>query len=218
MSNIQLDGPRMGPAAGGKPRSIVALLHGLGSDGNDLISLAPIFARALPHTAFVAPNAPFKCDMAPYGWQWFSLLDRSPANILAGVQTAAPILNAFIDAELAKAELPPAKIALLGFSQGSMMSLFVAPRRAAPIAGVAGYSGRLIGGGLLADEIKSRPPVLLVHGDQDPIVPFESMAAAEKALTALNVPVETLACPGLPHSIDEAGIAKGLEFLARVLA
>jgi phospholipase/carboxylesterase len=217
MSNIQLDGPRMGPAAGGKPRSVVALLHGLGSDGNDLISLAPIFARALPHTAFVAPNAPFKCDMAPYGWQWFSLLDRTPAKILAGVQTAAPILNDFIDAEIARAEIPASKFALLGFSQGSMMSLFVAPRRAAPIAGVAGYSGRLIGGESLAAEIKSRPPILLIHGDQDPIVPFDSMATAATALKALDVPVETLACPGLPHSIDEAGIAKGLEFLARVL-
>jgi phospholipase/carboxylesterase len=208
-----LDGPRFGPAAGGRPQSLVLLLHGLGADGNDLISLAPYWARALPHTHFVSPHAPFPCDMAPYGRQWFSLQDRSPAMMLAGVRAAAPILDAFIDAELAKHGLPDDKLALVGFSQGTMMSLYVAPRRERAIAGVVGYSGALVGADLLAAEAKSKPPVLLVHGEADDIVPFQAMAAAASALRAAGIAVETVARPGLPHSIDDEGLMRGGRFL-----
>jgi phospholipase/carboxylesterase len=212
-----IDGPRFGPASGGKPRNLVILLHGVGADGNDLIGLAPYFARALPDTEFVSPNAPYPCDMAPYGYQWFSLQDRDPATILAGVQATAPILNAFIDAELARHGLDDRHLALLGFSQGTMMSLYVAARREKPIAGVVGYSGALVGADLLAKEVRSKPPVLLVHGDADPIVPIGAMEAAAKALKAVGVPVETLRRPGLPHSIDEEGMAAGIKFLGQVL-
>jgi phospholipase/carboxylesterase len=213
-----LDGPRFGPTSGGKPHSLVLLLHGVGADGNDLIGLAPYFARALPDTAFVSPNGPYPCDMAPYGYQWFSLQDRTPSVILAGVQATAPILNAFIDAERDRYGLEDRQVALLGFSQGTMMSLYTASRREKPIAGVVGYSGALVGADLLAKEIRSRPPVLLIHGEADPIVPFPAMAAAAKALTAAGVKVETLARPGLPHSIDEEGIAAGTQFLQQALA
>ena len=156
MGFFELDGPRLPPQAGGKAKSLVVLLHGLGADGNDLISLAPLWARVLPNTAFVSPHAPFPCDMAPYGRQWFSLLDRTPARVLAGVQAAAPILDAFLDAELARHELPPERLALVGFSQGTMMSLFVAPRRPVAIAGVVGYSGALVGAELLPGELRAR--------------------------------------------------------------
>lgn len=199
--------------SGDTPAATIIVLHGLGADGNDLISLAPLWARVLPNTAFVSPHAPFPCDMAPYGRQWFSLLDRTPARVLAGVQAAAPILDAFLDAELARHELPPEKLALVGFSQGTMMSLFVAPRRPVAIAGVVGYSGALVGAELLAGEVRARPPVLLVHGDADPIVPYERMEAAAAALDSAGIAVETLTCPGLPHSIDEAGLQAGAEFL-----
>jgi phospholipase/carboxylesterase len=212
-----LEGPSFGPAAGGQPKSLVLLLHGVGADGNDLIGLAPYFAKALPHTAFVSPNAPFPCDMAPYGYQWFSLQDRSPPSILAGVQATAPILNSFIDAELKRHNLTERNLALLGFSQGTMMSLYTAPRRAAPIAGIVGYSGALVGADLLATEVKSKPPVLLIHGDADQIVPFAAMDAAANALRKAGLPVETLRRPGLPHSIDEEGIAAGIQFLTQVL-
>jgi len=215
---FDLDGPRVGPAAGGKPRSLVLLLHGLGADGNDLIGLAPYFAQALPDCAFVSPHAPFPCDMAPYGRQWFSLQDRSPGPMLAGVQAAAPILDAFITAERDRHGLTDRNVALLGFSQGTMMSLYVAVRRAQPIAGIVGYSGALVAPHLLTAEVKSKPPVLLVHGDADPIVPFQAMDAAATALKAAGVPVTALGRPGLPHSIDEAGIAAGIEFLKTVLA
>jgi phospholipase/carboxylesterase len=212
-----LDGPKFGPAAGGRPQSLVLLLHGLGADGNDLISLAPYWAPLLPNTEFVSPHAPFPCDMSPYGRQWFSLQDRSPAMMLAGVRAAAPILDAFIDAELKTRGLGDDKLAFVGFSQGTMMSLYVALRRPRACAGVLGYSGALIGAEGLLTEVKSKPPVLLVHGDADPIVPFQAMAAAASGLKAAGIAVETLARPGLPHSIDDAGLTKGGAFLAQRL-
>ncbi|MBM3539244.1 MAG: alpha/beta fold hydrolase [Alphaproteobacteria bacterium] len=218
MANFfDLDGPSFGPKSGGKPRRLVLLLHGLGADGNDLIGLAPYFAEALPDCAFVSPHAPFPCDMAPYGRQWFSLQDRSPETVLAGVQAAAPILDAYISAQRDRLGLADRDLALLGFSQGTMMSLYVALRRPQAIAGIVGYSGALVAPHLLAGEVKSKPPVLLVHGDADQIVPFQAMGAAARALQGAGVAVDTLARPGLPHSIDEEGIAAGIEFLSRCL-
>jgi phospholipase/carboxylesterase len=212
-----LDGPGFGPAAGGRARSLVVLLHGLGADGHDLIQLAPHWAELLPSTAFVSPHAPFPCDMAPYGRQWFSLQDRDPHRIRSGVAAAAPILDAFLDATLEAHRLDDSALALIGFSQGTMMSLHVAPRRARAIAGVVGFSGALVGAEDLATELRSTPPVLLVHGDADQVVPFSAMAAAQSALSAAGVEVTTERRPGLPHSIDEVGLEKAAAFLARRL-
>ena len=218
-----LDGPRFGPAqaADGRPRELVILLHGLGADGNDLISLAPLFAQALPEAAFVSPNAPFPCDMAPpgasMGRQWFSFHDRDPAAVLAGVRAAAAHLDAFIDAELERAGLPDARLVLLGFSQGTMMALHTAIRRARPCAAVIGYSGALVAAELLAEEVRSRPPMLLVHGDADEVVPFPSMAAAEQALRDAGFLVHGEARPGLGHGIDEAGLRLGATMLKQSL-
>ncbi|MBV8739755.1 MAG: prolyl oligopeptidase family serine peptidase [Alphaproteobacteria bacterium] len=214
----KLSGPSHPPASGGKPKRLVILLHGLGADGNDLIGLAPYWARLLPEAEFVSPNAPFPCDMAPYGYQWFSAQDRSPAAVLAGVRAAAPMLDAFIDEALAARGLGDADLALVGFSQGTMMSLFVGLRRAQPAAGILGFSGRLLAPELLANELRSRPRVLLVHGAEDPLVPYASLAAAEAALKEAGVPVETLTCPGIGHSIDENGLRRGGMFLRDVLA
>jgi phospholipase/carboxylesterase len=215
---FELEGPSRPPAAGSKPRRLVVLLHGLGADGNDLIGLAPAWARLLPEAEFVSPNAPFPCDMAPSGYQWFSAQDRSPAAVLAGVRAAAPILDAFLDEALASRGLGDGDLALVGFSQGTMMALFVGLRRAQAAAGILGYSGRLLAPDLLAGELRSRPPVLLVHGTEDPLVPYESLAAAKAALDKLGVASETLTCPGIGHSIDEAGLRRGGQFLQRVLA
>ena len=156
--------------------------------------------------------------MAPYGYQWFSVQDRSPPMVLAGVQAAAPALDAFIDAELAAAGIGANRLALVGFSQGTMMSLYVAPRRAQPVAAVVGYSGRLIAPDLLAEEVRCRPPVLLVHGEADEVVPFASLGQARDGLAAAGLPVETLSCPGLGHGIDPAGLERGAAFLRDRLA
>lgn len=213
-----LSGPVRKPAAGGKPRQLVVLLHGLGADGNDLIGLAPYWAPLLPAAEFVSPDAPFPCDMAPFGRQWFSLQDRSPEAILGGVRAAAAQLDAFLDEALAAHGLDESKLALVGFSQGTMMSLYVGLRRKTAVAGILGFSGALVGADTLAQEIRSRPPVLLVHGDADEIVPHAALAAAVKALRGAGVPVEDITCPGLGHGIDETGLRRGGEFLRKVLA
>jgi phospholipase/carboxylesterase len=215
--NLTLSGPSHPPQSGGKPKRLVILLHGLGADGNDLIGLAPYWAPALPDAEFLSPNAPFPCDMAPYGYQWLSARDPSPEARLAGARAAGTILDAFITDELAKRDLTASDCALVGFSQGTMMSLFVGPRREKPLAGIVGFSGRLIAPELLGEEIRSRPPILLVHGTDDPMVAYSSMAEAEAALKAAGVSVETLTCPGIGHSIDGDGLQAGGRFLHRVL-
>jgi phospholipase/carboxylesterase len=214
----RLSGPSRPPASGGKPRCLVILLHGLGADGNDLIGLAPYWARLLPDAEFVSPNAPFPCDMAPHGYQWFSSQDRSPEAVLGGVRAAAPILDAFIDEALEERGLGSGELALVGFSQGTMMSLFVGLRRAEPVAGIVGFSGRLLAPELLASELRSRPPILLVHGTEDPLVPYSSLAAAETTLKAAGVPVETVTSVGIGHSIDDQGLRRGGQFLKNVLS
>ena len=214
---FELDGPRLGPAAGAEAKELIILLHGLGADGHDLIALAPLFARSLPEAAFAAPNAPFPCDMAPFGRQWFSFQDRDPGAVLAGVRASAPHLDAFIDAELARSRLPGDRLAIVGFSQGTIMALHVAMRRANPGAAVIGYSGALAGPEVLQAETRSRPPVLLVHGDADEIVPFQSMAAAKQALDANGVPVRAEARPGLGHGIDDIGLKLGAAMLKQSL-
>jgi phospholipase/carboxylesterase len=214
----RLSGPSRRPASGGKPRRLVILLHGLGADGNDLIGLAPYWARQLPDAEFLSPNAPFPCDMAPYGYQWFSSQDKSPEAVLGGVRAAAPILDAFIDEAIAERGLDESDLALVGFSQGTMMSLFVGLRRETPLAGILGFSGRLIAPQLLASELRSRPRTLLVHGTDDPLVPYSSLADAGSALKAAGVPVETLTCVGIGHSIDEQGLRRGGLFLREVVS
>lgn len=210
---VTLSGPSRPPSAGGRPRKLVVLLHGVGANGDDLIGLAPYWAQMLPEAEFLAPNAPFPCDMAPFGYQWFSLLDRSPEPMLAGIRSAAPILDAFLDEALQRRGLSDGDLALVGFSQGTMMSLHVAPRRERACAGVLGYSGALLGSALLAAEAISRPEMLLIHGDADEVVPAAALPAAEQALTAAGFHVSAVVRPGLGHGIDPEGIALGANFL-----
>ncbi|SME97867.1 phospholipase/carboxylesterase [Tistlia consotensis] len=215
---IGLDGPRLEPASGGPARQLVVLLHGLGADGEDLIGLAPYLAQALPEAAFAAPDAPFPCDMGPMGYQWFSLQIRDPEQLYWGAEGARGPIDRFLDAELDRLGLTAAELALVGFSQGTMMALHTALRRPEPVAGIVGFSGALVEPLRLTKEIASRPPVLLVHGEADPVVPFQALAAAEQGLTALDVPVETLSRPGLAHSIDEAGLRAAIGFLTERFA
>jgi phospholipase/carboxylesterase len=210
----RLDGPRIMPASGGSPRQLVVLLHGYGADGQDLISLGQHWRALLPDAAFVAPHAPEPCAGNPaYGRQWFELTFRDMSERWRGVNHAAPALNAFLDQELAGLGLTDEALALVGFSQGTMMALHVGFRRARPMAGIVGFSGLLAGPEYLAGEIVSRPPVLLVHGDSDDVIPVEALAQARSVLGVAGVPIEWHISLGLPHGIDGDGLELGGGFL-----
>lgn len=217
MTPAALSGPRLAPASGRPARELVVLLHGLGADGNDLIDLAPHWTPLLPETEFVAPHGAQPCDMAPMGRQWFSLRDRSPDAMLAGARRAAQVLDAFLDDELARLGLADDRLALVGFSQGTMMALFTGLRRAHAPAAIVGYSGALVGASVLADELSVKPPLLLVHGDRDEVVPIAAFHDALPALGAAGLSVEWHVCEGLGHGIDARGLELGGDFLARRL-
>ena len=215
---VGLSGPERPPARGGAPARLVVLLHGLGADGGDLIGLADAWAKLLPDAAFVAPDAPEPCDLAPMGRQWFSLQSHTPAAIHAGVRGAAPVLARYLDAQCARFGLPDERVGLVGFSQGTMMALYVALRRARALGCVVGYSGALIGAESLGTELGARPPILLVHGDADEVVPVGALHGALAALGAAGVAVEWHVCRGLGHGIGADGLALGGRFLAERLA
>lgn len=214
----ELDGPRQPPRSGGPARQLVVLLHGVGADGADLIGLAPALADALPDAAFVAPDAPAPCDMAPYGRQWFSLQNRSPARLAAGVRAVEPAVRAFLEAELSRLSLPASALALVGFSQGAMTALHTGLRMEDPPAAVLAYSGALLAPESLAADIRGRPPVLLVHGEMDGVVPVAASRMAESALRAAGVAVDAVFIPGLDHGVDDVGLAAGLVLLRRAFA
>ena len=212
---VDLSGPSVPPKAGGTPKQLVVMLHGVGADGRDLIGLADVLATHLPHARFLAPNAPEPCDMAAFGYQWFSLRDRSQAVMLAGIMRSAPLIDAFLDQALERDGLDDQKLALLGFSQGTMMALHVAPRRSKRMAAVVGFSGALLGADALAAQIRSKPPIFLLHGDADDVVPVQALDAAVQGLQAAGIPVRWSVRRGLPHGIDPAGLADGAAFLAQ---
>ncbi len=216
-ASTPLSGPELPPASGESAKHLVIFLHGFGADGHDLISIGAELAHQFPDTHFAAPNAPFPCDMGPFGYQWFSLQDRSPEALTEGAVMAAPTLDAYIDQKRDQLGLGDSDIALFGFSQGTMMALFVALQRKQTCAGILGYSGTLVGEKILEDQTISTPPVCLVHGNMDDVVPFTAMEDAENLLTSYRVPVKTHARPGLGHGIDAEGLRIGADFLASIL-
>ena len=218
----ELDGPRLDPRSGAA-RQLVVFLHGYGADGNDLIDIGRAWQQLLPQAAFASPHAPEPCGQAPVGRQWFPLTMRDPGERWTGVNKAAPLLERFLDAELNRHKLPPSALALVGFSQGTMMALHVGPRRAAAPAAVVGYSGLLVTPPeqeiqAFAAEIRSRPPVLLVHGERDDLIPAQALFQAAQGLSALGLSVEWHISPGTGHGIDAEGLRHGGEFLARRFA
>jgi phospholipase/carboxylesterase len=212
-----IDGPRLPPAAGGAPKSLVVFLHGYGADGNDLIGLGREWASVLPHTAFVSPHAPQPCAGAPMGRQWFPLTMRDPSEFPRGVANARPALDTFLDAELARHGLDESALALVGFSQGTMLALHVGPQRKKRLAGILGYSGLLADPAALRVGAVQKPPVLLVHGDQDDLIPVAAVFAAAQGLAAAEIPVEWHISSGIPHGIGPDGLELGLQFLRRIL-
>ena len=214
---MQLDGPGIAPLSGGKAAYLVVLLHGVAANGNDLLYLARAWRMILPEAEFIAPNAPFPSDYGPEARQWFSLADRAPEKLLAGLREADAILDRFVDELLASRRLGDAQLALAGFSQGAAMALYAGVRRQTQIAGIVAFSGALPSPEGLRSDISSKPPVLLVHGEADDVVLFQSMANTRATLEAAGVPVKAVVRPGLGHAIDDAGIALGGEFLRDVL-
>jgi phospholipase/carboxylesterase len=218
----KLDGPRIEPRSG-NAKQLVVFLHGYGADGNDLIEIGRAWAGMLPHAAFVSPHAPRPCGQAPMGREWFPLTFRDPGERWTGVNAAAPALNSFLDAELARRQLPPQALALVGFSQGTMMALHVGLRRVVPPSAIVGYSGMLVvpedvEPDKFAAEIRSKPPVLLIHGDQDDLIPVQTLMHAGQGLASLGIPAEWHISPGIGHGIDQEGLRQGGEFLARHFA
>jgi phospholipase/carboxylesterase len=205
-----LTGPRLPPLRG-RATHLVVLCHGYGADGNDLIGLAPHWQRLLPTVAFAAPNAPEPCAGSPSGYQWFPISRLDPADMQRGVESAAASLESFLAAELARLELPPERLALVGFSQGTMMSLHVGLRRKP--AAIVGFSGLLAGGEAMTTLGTDAPPVLLVHGDQDPMIPVSALFASATALGRAGACVQWHISSGMGHSIDQDGLALGGEFL-----
>ena len=204
--------------AGGAARSLVVLLHGYGSNGDDLIGLVPYLAPGLPHTAFVSPNAPDRCPGTADGRQWWPLITRDAEERAEGARRAAPVVDAFLDAQLRRFGLPAGRLALLGFSQGAMTSLYVGPRRVEALAGVVAMSGQTPDTvETLAAEVRTRPPVVLIHGDADEIVPVGGLYETEAVLKAQGFEVATHVSRGLGHSVDEAGMGVARAFLRRVL-
>jgi phospholipase/carboxylesterase len=209
---------RISPANGGKTGHAVVFLHGLGDSGQGgLLSIGGMWQSSLPpDTEFFCPDAPFPYDMMQSpetggARQWFSMKNFSMPTLLQGARTAARYLNEYIDHILTTRELSANKIALAGFSQGAIMALYAALRRPDQVAGIVAYSGLLVGGETLGAEKKSAPPVLLIHGTADNVVPFGLMAPSEAGLKAAGVPVTTVTCPGTGHSIDQTGLSGGCD-------
>ncbi len=213
----KIDGPRLPPASGGQPRSLVVFLHGYGADGNDLIALGREWASFLPHAAFVSPNAPEPCAMSPMGRQWFDLSMGDMSIIADGVKSAAPALDAFLDAELAKHDLPASALALVGFSQGTMMALAVGLARNESPKAIVGYSGALTTLEALPKPGEG-PAILLVHGDMDQVIPVDAMYMAREALGQAGHPVEWHVSRGVGHGIDGEGLRLGGAFLRQAFS
>jgi phospholipase/carboxylesterase len=227
-----LTGPVHPPASGGAATQAVILLHGYGSNGDDLIGLAPYFAQSLPDAAFYSPHAPEPWEGGMGGGrQWFSLMGYDPEafrrdpqgmagleeTFFQGAARSAAILDRYIDRIGRDLGLAAGKIALVGFSQGTMMALHAAPRRTEPLGAVVGFSGAIVGADRLAADVKSRPPFLLVHGDADPVVPVEELAVVEKALQSARIRYQSHVVPDLQHGIDPGGAAIAVQFLRTAL-
>ena len=213
-----LEGPRLAPLSGSEPEALVILIHGYGSNGEDLISLAAMMQPSLPFAAFVAPNAPSQVPHMAAAHQWWPIETFSMAERAAGAAAAAPALDAFISDELKEAGLTSDRLLLIGFSQGTMMALHVGLRRPEAVAGIVGISGMLVAPESLEADIRSRPPVLLIHGTQDDVVPFRSMELASSVLATVGVPVATHASAGLGHSVGPDGLSATTQFARHVLS
>ena len=216
---VRLDGPRVA-AKSTTPEQLVVFLHGYGANGNDLIAIGKQWRNLIPGAAFVAPDAPEPCAQAPGGRQWFRLTMRDANERWTGVNKARPVLDAFLDAELDRHGLDDSKLALVGFSQGTMLALHAGLRRARAPAGILGYSGALVAsdqqdGATLRGQAGTSPPILLVHGSEDTVIPAEALFLSAGELAQAGIPCQWHLSIGLGHGIDGEGLLHGGLFLAK---
>lgn len=216
MPLIKLSGPVKLPNSNVKPNNLIIFLHGVGADGNDLIGLAPEFAEIFPNSVFLSPNAPFEYDMYPAGYQWFSLQDRNENSMFEGIKNAIPILKEYIDENLTKYDLKYKDLILIGFSQGTMMALQLAPRLESSCHSVIGFSGAFLKSEILKEEIKSKPPILLIHGDIDQVIPVASHTIAVTSLKNIGLSVESHVLYNLAHSINMKAIDLAKNFIKNI--
>ncbi len=219
MTRVLNSGQRMPDS--GDVRAAVIFLHGYGANGADLLGIGDVLAEHMPDTLFLAPDAPEQTVMSPMGLQWFPIpwIDgSSEEDAAAGLRRAAEDLNAYLDGVMVDYDLLPEQVILFGFSQGTMMSLHVAPRREDPVAGVVAFSGRLLEPELLPDEVQSRMPVLLVHGDADDVVPVQSLPAAAEGLEKAGfTDIFAHIMKGTAHGIAPDGLQVALAFMRKQL-
>lgn len=216
--SAMLNGPRLAPLSG-KTRQLVVFLHGYGADGRDLIDIGKQWQPFLPDAAFLSPNAPEPCGMSPMGRQWFGLTMREPDERWRGVTKARPVLDAFLDAELAAAGLDESSLALVGFSQGTMMALHAGLRRRLAPASIVGYSGALVGPEHLPEatartKAGGPPRLLLIHGDRDNVIPVDALFSSAEELAKADMPCEFHLSLGVAHGIDGGGLLHGGLFIA----
>ncbi|MFN7038244.1 MAG: alpha/beta hydrolase [Alphaproteobacteria bacterium] len=207
-----LKGQEIIPFSKNKPKQLVIFLHGYGSNGADLISLAREFSQTLPDAQFISTNAPFTCEESVFGFQWFSLKYRDEDYLFSGLEKASILLNEFIDQQLERFSFTEDNLILIGFSQGTMMALHVGPRRNKACK-IIGYSGILIKGQKLLTEAKSKPKILMIHGKLDYVLEHKYFESSILALKNLSFPVDAYSYNDLGHTIDYRGIAVAQDFL-----
>ena len=208
-----LTGPELSTKNGNKPKQLIIFLHGVGADGDNLIDIANVLGPHFPDAYFLSPNAPFPYDMASSGYQWFQFRDISEENLLKGLNKAMPYLNEFVDHQLKRFNLTEQDLAVIGFSQGSMIALHTFPRRSKPIALIAALSGTIVAPHLLEKELKSKPSILLMHGEKDQVVPVKFMKLSSQALKNLDFNIKTHIYPNLEHSINQEEIVETIKEL-----
>lgn len=213
---VKLSGPMLAPASG-KARHLVVLLHGYGSDGRDLIGLGQYWRDSFPDALFVAPNAQEVCAGNPFGYQWFPLDGDRNLSRLQGAETARPIITRFLADLWTQTGLGPEDTVLIGFSQGAMMALDTGLRLKTPLKGIIAFSGMVIAPEHLRGEIASKPPVLLIHGDIDEVVPLMGSEAALPMLIDLGVPARLHISEGSGHTIAQGGLEQASDFLRTLL-
>jgi len=214
---ILIDGPRIAPKSG-TAKKLVILFHGYGSNGQDLAGLAQAWAPHFPDVAWASPDAPEPVPGFPGGFQWFPISRLDPDLMEQGVRSAHASAEQFVKSELKRWGLGPQDVVLVGFSQGTMMALHTGLRREAAPAGILGFSGALAGPERLKTEMTCRPPVMLIHGDQDEVLPLGMTLMAAQGLCAAGHGAEFHISQGVQHSIGPDGLELGQRFIANALA